>query len=321
MNQVTIEPFSITTTKVGFGCSSLVGRLSPNEGQMLVQAAYDEGIRHFDVARSYGRGMAESVLGRALGARRSSVTITSKFGLPVAPPGLLDVARNLLRPVAKRISSLRSPARTLSASSIEGTDFSRQNAELSLEATLQQLGTDYLDVLLLHEATAEKFDDSDLLEFLESARKSGKIIGYGIGTQTHNIPALIAECPMFCSIVQHEWSPLIGDVEILPSSFRITHGSLARSFRLLNEAFSQNQSLAESAGAVVGMDVTSGPILAALLLRSAAIKYPDSIALFSCRTPARIRHNTAALRDETLDASCNALGSFIATNRNRLLSE
>ena len=53
----------LTTTVIGFGCSNLFGGKTREEGLRLLEVAYDCGIRHFDVARYYGFGDAEGLLG------------------------------------------------------------------------------------------------------------------------------------------------------------------------------------------------------------------------------------------------------------------
>lgn len=50
-------------TQLGFGCSNLGSDLSYRASCALVEAAYDAGFRHFDVAPSYGNGQAERILG------------------------------------------------------------------------------------------------------------------------------------------------------------------------------------------------------------------------------------------------------------------
>lgn len=313
MNHVEIHPFSIATTKVGFGCSSLVGMVSPKEARELVDAAYDAGIRHFDVARSYGQGRAESVLGRALGSRRSNVTITSKFGLNVpSRPLLIDVSRAILRPIARRLRRVWSQARSVTGAMVETLDFSRRNAELSLDITLRELGTDYLDILLLHEASAEALNDPELLDFLEQSRQSRKIRGYGVGSKVQKLAALTTSHPEYCPIVQHEWSALSSDVPVPRSSFRITHGALAQSFAQLQDTFRKNPGLAKSASEAVGLDVSIPEHLSSLLLRGAALKYPDAVTLFSARSSERIHRNAEALENAELDASCLALLDYLA---------
>jgi len=86
MKTVTLPGATTTTTAIGFGGSNLLGPRSRAEGRALLEAAFDAGIRHFDVARSYSSGDAESVVGDFLQSRRDQVTVTTKFGLQ--PPKL-----------------------------------------------------------------------------------------------------------------------------------------------------------------------------------------------------------------------------------------
>jgi D-threo-aldose 1-dehydrogenase len=310
MNQVKIPQFSITTTKVGFGCSSIVGMVSEKEARRLIDAAYHAGIRHFDVARSYGHGAAESVLGRALGKRRPDVTIASKFGLAV--PGrrvLIDLARTVLRPVARRFSTVRSQSRSAPAGVIKTLEFSRPNAERSLETTLRELGTDYLDIFLLHEANADALCYPELLEFLEGAVRAGKIRGYGVGTDLRNLGALMLRQPEYCKIVQHEWSVLTGSVAIPQNSFRITHGALAKAFGTTRERLRDDPGTARAAG----IDLTKDEQLSGILLRSVALEFPASITLFSARSPERILANTEALFDTRFDTPALLLSKLLKT--------
>src|ERR1017187_8275756 len=48
------------TTRLGFGCSSLMGAMGRKESVAMLEAAFDAGVRHFDVAPMYGFGQAES---------------------------------------------------------------------------------------------------------------------------------------------------------------------------------------------------------------------------------------------------------------------
>ena len=85
---LTLPGTPLQTTTLGFGCNMLLGPKSRREGLALLAAAFDAGIRHFDVARAYSSGDAEGLLGEFLVGRRDSVTITTKFGL-LPPHGVL----------------------------------------------------------------------------------------------------------------------------------------------------------------------------------------------------------------------------------------
>src|SRR5438128_1444735 len=81
---VELRPFQVRTSQLAFGCASLLREPSPRQRRLLIATAIDAGINHFDVARMYGLGAAEGVLGSALASRRHEVTIATKFG--ISPP-------------------------------------------------------------------------------------------------------------------------------------------------------------------------------------------------------------------------------------------
>lgn len=89
-------------------------RTAEPEARRIVERALDAGLTAFDTANLYNEGLSEQVLGRALGARRESVTITTKVG----------------------------------AWKKEGLGAARVVA--SLDESLARLKTDFVDVYLLH---------------------------------------------------------------------------------------------------------------------------------------------------------------------------
>jgi aryl-alcohol dehydrogenase-like predicted oxidoreductase len=112
----------------------------------LVHRALDAGINLFDTAPNYGGGESERILGEALQGRRGDVVLVSKFGH---------------RPDGPK-------------------DFSAGRFDEGLDASLERLRTDHLDVLLLHNPPEEMYDGSDpVWEALENARTAGKIGYYG----------------------------------------------------------------------------------------------------------------------------------------------
>jgi aryl-alcohol dehydrogenase-like predicted oxidoreductase len=73
---------------VGLGCNNFGRRLDAAGARLVVAAALEAGIRHFDTADVYGDGASERFLGQALGARRNEVVVTTKFGMGDLPEGL-----------------------------------------------------------------------------------------------------------------------------------------------------------------------------------------------------------------------------------------
>jgi aryl-alcohol dehydrogenase-like predicted oxidoreductase len=70
----------LSVSVVGLGCNNFGGRIDADRTQAVVDAAIDAGIDYFDTAESYGSGASEELLGRALGSRRSEVSIATKWG-------------------------------------------------------------------------------------------------------------------------------------------------------------------------------------------------------------------------------------------------
>ena len=106
---------------LSFGASSLGAEfrsVDVNEALQSVHTALDLGMNFIDTSPFYGRGMSEVLLGIALkNVPRDSYLIGSKLG----------------------------------RYSLEHFDFSARRVEESVNVTLHRLGTDHLDLLLLHD--------------------------------------------------------------------------------------------------------------------------------------------------------------------------
>ena len=111
MRDVLIPAIGRRIPVLGFGCSALTGS-NRKIADRLLQTAFDSGIRHFDVARYYGYGESEKILGAFLKSRRSEVTITTKFG--IQPPRRASALGMALR-AGRRILRCRTDAEILPA--------------------------------------------------------------------------------------------------------------------------------------------------------------------------------------------------------------
>lgn len=109
----------------------------------LVAQAVDAGVTYFNTADVYAAGRSEEMLGRALGRNRRNVVIATKVGL--------RNGRGLLH-----------------------GGLSRRHIVASCEASLRRLGTDWIDVYLLH-----RYDPhtpmEETLDALEQLKRDGKI--------------------------------------------------------------------------------------------------------------------------------------------------
>lgn len=142
------------------------------------------GVTSFDHADIYGDYGVETLFGEALRAQpglRERIEIVSKCGI-----------------------KLVSPARP--AHTIQHYDTSHEHIVASAEASLRQLGTDHLDLLLIHRPDPlMNFDE--VAEAFTRLQKDGKVRHVGVSNFTrHQFEALNRRVPLATN--QVEFSPL-----------------------------------------------------------------------------------------------------------------
>ena len=153
----------IEVSKLCLGCMSFgdpasnmhAWTLSPGESEKIIRHALDLGINFFDTANSYSAGTSEEYLGRA-------------------------IKRNAVRDKVVLASKVYYNEGALSAGAIER----------EIEGTLKRLGTDYLDLYIIH-----RFDYNtpveETLYALDKLVKAGKVRALGasamFGYQFHNL--------------------------------------------------------------------------------------------------------------------------------------
>ena len=126
----------LEVSAIGFGCWEMgggYGDFDPLEVVNAINRALDLGVTLFDTARGYGAGASEELLGQGLGRRRKDANVVTKGGLPTRP-GQMDSKPTL--PGKPRYSPPR--------------DGCYDSVIADCEASLHSLGTDYVDLYLLH---------------------------------------------------------------------------------------------------------------------------------------------------------------------------
>ncbi|MEW5980049.1 MAG: aldo/keto reductase [Acidobacteriota bacterium] len=145
-----VSEISLGTAEIGmdygFRGTRHYRRPDVHEAIYLIHAALDLGINLLDTARSYGD--SERLIGLALKESASKPYIVSKV---FVPPEALQMKSSALR----------------------------QQIFLSIETSLGQLGTDTLDVLLIHNTSAEHLLHSEVAECLREAQREGKVRFFG----------------------------------------------------------------------------------------------------------------------------------------------
>src|SRR5581483_7977439 len=244
MQHIRLASSGRETSRLGFGCSVLMAGISRRQSARLLDAAYDAGIRHFDVAPLYGYGEAESCVGDLL-TRHPAITITTKFGIdPPARGGLIRTVRRAANPLLQRVPALKRLARSAGATAAPPakSNFNAAEARASLERSLRNLRTTQIDILLLHEPESTDLTDTALLDFLNNAVAQDTIGGFGIASDSTKVSALRRDRPAYCRIVQHDWSilnPL--EPKLLQPAFHIHHRALTEHLPALHDALTRDK--------------------------------------------------------------------------------
>ncbi len=176
-------------TELGFGAASLgnAGReVQDGVARQAVAAAWAAGIRYFDTAPFYGRGLSERRLGDALrGQDDGMLVLSSKVGrllIPDNTSGRGDEVDGFVSPMPFRVAH----------------DYSRDGILRSFEASLHRLGLDHIDMLFVHDigrwsrgaahdAGWAQLTHGGGLDALTSLRDQGAISAFGLGVNEVDI--------------------------------------------------------------------------------------------------------------------------------------
>jgi D-threo-aldose 1-dehydrogenase len=313
MDQIALPGTGRLTTRLGFGCAYLLP-----ETASLLDAAYDAGIRHFDVARSYGRGLTEGVLGRFLRRRGGEVSVTTKYGIRPPPNNVLaEAARTLLRPVVKRLR--RSPAVNRQLTSSIGAmynkaQFTGPEAEASLQLSLRRLGLERVDMFLMHEASASDLGDPSLLPSLQALAESGVVGAFGVGGEAARIPDLCAARPGFCGVLQYDWTA----ADMIPAQaggFSVLYRTFGGAARRAKTHLAENASLRRTWSDEIDQDLSAAGCFERLMMRAAFELRSDALILFSSTRPENIQSNVLACEDNTLSKPAIRLAELVRAHQ------
>jgi D-threo-aldose 1-dehydrogenase len=169
---------SVRVTELGFGAASIgnLYKVVPDEeAAAAVQAAWDRGVRYFDTAPHYGLGLSERRLGAVLGRySRDGYTLSTKVGRLIVPnlegEGRRDLDNGFDVPATLR----------------RQWDFSADGVRRSLDESMERLGLDRIDIVLIHDPE-ESSDPEGALRHaapaLADLRSQGVIGAFGVGSK------------------------------------------------------------------------------------------------------------------------------------------
>lgn len=152
----------IKVSRLSFGASSLGGVFHPvdeSEAIAAVHTALDCGINYFDVAPAYGGTVSETVLGKALkGISRDRYFLSTKVGKYTAPGSYGQ----------------------------DTLDYSRQRIRASLDESAARLGTNYFDIIHIHDIEYQnrvhtEWALTEGYEAVQELKREGRIGGVSFG--------------------------------------------------------------------------------------------------------------------------------------------
>lgn len=196
MRTVRIEGTALRSSRLGFGTASLHHVLSSAARHTLLEHAWQCGIRYFDTAPLYGHEMAERELGRFLRGRRADAVLATKFGL--LPTALLS--RFPLLMYAQKMGG-RLLKRSLGG--VPARDYGARHARARVDRSLALLGTEYIDILYLHEPTLAMLEaPEELVLALADLKRAGKIRHVGVSGTLEDCASISRRYPSLGEIWQ-----------------------------------------------------------------------------------------------------------------------
>ncbi len=142
-------------SEIGIGTWQLGTRwgtaFNEEEAQRVLQASGEAGINFIDTADVYNGGRSEEAVGRFIKGRRRDFFITTKCGRKLKPHS----------------AQMYTP----------------QAIVQFTEESLMRLGTDNIDLMLLHCPPSPVFDRDDIFTQLDKLRQAGKLRSYGVSIE------------------------------------------------------------------------------------------------------------------------------------------
>ncbi|WP_210530454.1 aldo/keto reductase [Rubellimicrobium arenae] len=170
----------LSVTALSFGCSgigNMFRKVEEAEAQAVLEHAWTRGIRYFDTAPHYGRGLSEQRLGAFLRGRpRDEIVISTKVGRLLSPGPAVEEADGFVEPLPNAVRF----------------DYSGDGIEASFEQSCERLGTSRVDIVYVHDigryAHGEAENARHMADLMGSGldrirrlREQGRIRAFGLG--------------------------------------------------------------------------------------------------------------------------------------------
>jgi aryl-alcohol dehydrogenase-like predicted oxidoreductase len=166
----------ISVSEIGFGAWTIGldwwgKKIEEDEAKKMLKRAYDLGINFFETADMYGKGISEKIIGQVFKGMRNEVIISTKYGYDFAN--------------AEQIGHAELPQR-----------FDNEFTQKALNASLERLQTNYLDVYGMHNPKLHHIRDNSVFDTFDKLIEEGKIrssqvaLGPAIGWTKEGLEAM-----------------------------------------------------------------------------------------------------------------------------------
>lgn len=176
---------AVEVTDISFGCAglgNLFRKVEDETAQAILARAWERGIRYFDTAPHYGRGLSEQRLGRFLKTReRADYVLSTKVGRLLSPGPALAEADGFVEPLPNAVRY----------------DYSGDGIEAAFEQSCERLGTARIDIVYVHDIGAYTHgDDNDRhmadlmgsgIDRLQTLKAAGRIGAFGLGVNENRV--------------------------------------------------------------------------------------------------------------------------------------
>jgi aryl-alcohol dehydrogenase-like predicted oxidoreductase len=291
MDMRTLGRSGLQVSSLGFGCMGLSSGLGPAadraDAVAVVRAAVERGVTLFDTAEAYGPFLNEEVVGEALAPVRDDVVIATKFGFD------------------------------LEGGRASGLDSRPEHVRQVVDASLQRLGTDRIDLLYQHRVDPD-VPIEDVAGAVGELVAEGRVKHFGlseagVGTirrahAVHPVAAVQSEYSLWWREPETEILPLLDELGIgfvpfsplgkgfltgaIDDSTPFGTGDVRATFpRFTADARKANQPLVDSlAGIAAAKDATAAQVALAWLLA----QKPWIVPIPGTRRVERLEENLAA---------------------------
>ncbi len=297
----------VKVTDVSFGTASignLYRAIDDAAAAEVLEAAWAGGLRYFDTAPHYGRGLAEQRLGPFLKGRDEAV-VSTKVGRVLSPAA---------KPIAEADGFVKP------AQNDVRYDYSGDGIEESFEQSCERLGRTRIEILYVHDIGRFTHGDSNTAhmeaffgtgyERLVRLKEAGRIGAFGLG---------VNECEICLEVMDH------GPLDVILLAGRLTLLDRSAETRLVPRCRELGTSLVLggvfnsgilATGPVAGATYDYGAAPQEVLDRVAALQaraeaaglpLPDAALHFAARHPATTSVLLGTAKASTLERNLAAL--------------